>query len=102
MPNILVSTNTASAPSNVLVGATSGVVLAQNLNRAGLILTNLSTGTVYLAFDGGTAVLVSGVTLGANGGVFSMDDFNFTKGAINGIAHSAGAIVAIQQFYIGT
>lgn len=99
MPNIYISTNTASAPQTVAVGTTSGTVIAGNVDRAGLIITNLSTGTIYLAFDGLTAILNGGGVIGANGGVFNMDEFTFTKGTVTGIGNAANMTVAVQEFY---
>jgi len=88
----------ASAPSNVKVGTSSGTVLAANNDRMGLILTNISTGTMYLGLAGNAAVLNSGIVLGANGGSWTMDEFNFNNEIIKGIAHAANSILAIQQF----
>jgi hypothetical protein len=62
MPNVFTFTNQASAPTNALVGATSGQVLALNSNRKGCILVNISSNTMYLAFDGNAAVLNAGLT----------------------------------------
>ena len=102
MPNIYTATNTASGPLNVAVGTSSGALLAESSTttiRAGLIITNLSSGTVYLAFDGQTALLNAGVALTANGGVFNMDDFTFSKGTVNAIGGATGMSIAVQEFY---
>ena len=102
MPNIFVATNTGSGPLNVAVGTSSGALIAESNTttiRAGLIIINLASGTVYLAFDGNTALLNAGVALTANGGVFSMDDFTFSKGAVNAIGNATGMSVAVQEFY---
>lgn len=102
MPNIYVATNTGSGPLNVAVSTSSGALVAESSTttiRAGLIVTNLSSGTIYLAFDGNTALLNAGVALTANGGVWSMDDFTYTKGAVNAIGGATGMSVAVQEFY---
>ena len=102
MPNIFTATNTASGPLNVAVGSSSGALLLESTTttiRAGLIITNLSSGTVYLAFDGQTALLNAGIALNANGGVFSMDDYTFSRGTVNAIGNATGMSVAVQEFY---
>lgn len=43
---------TASAPVSNTVGTTAGSVLAANTSRAGLMLVNSGTTTIYLRFDG--------------------------------------------------
>ncbi len=98
MPNILVGTITASAPTNVIVGASSALAVAQNLSRVGIILTNISSSTVYLGLGGHSAVLNSGITLNPNGGVWFMDDYTYNNERVNAIAHSANNILAIQEF----
>ena len=98
MPNIHVSTINASAPANVLVGTTSAAAIAENINRVGLVLTNVSSSTMYLGLAGNTAVLVSGITLTPNGGVWSMDEYSYNNEAINAISHTAGSVLAFQEF----
>lgn len=101
MPNTGVYTNTGSSPQSVSVGNSSGLLVAQNINRAGLVIVNISSSTMYLAFDGNVAALNAGVALNPNGGVFSMDDYTFNKGQVNAIAHTAGSSAGVQEFYIG-
>ena len=88
----------ASAPTNILIGTTSGQALAENLNRVGLILTNVSNSTIYLALMDFTATLNAGIVLTPFGGVWTMDQFNFNNSKINAIAHSANNILSIQEF----
>lgn len=104
MPNIEVGTISANSPQQVAVGVSSGAIVAASLSgsttsRVGLVVTNLSTGTLYLAFGLNAAVLGSGIPLLPSGGNFSMDDYSYTKEAVNGIAHSASSLVAFQEFY---
>lgn len=88
---------TGSAPSSVSVGVASGVVIAANAARKGLVLTNTSTlGTVSFNIAAGSAVLNSGITLYPRG-VWVMDEYTFTTAAINGIASLAATGVAIQE-----
>ena len=98
MPNIHTSQISASAPTNALVGATSSVIVASNTARAGLVVTNLSSSTMYLGLGGHTAVLNSGKILPANGGVWFMDDYTYNNEAVSAIAHSANNIISIQEF----
>lgn len=97
MPNIFVGRIQSSAPSQVSVGVASAQAVASNENRVGLILTNISTGTIYLAFASNAAVLGSGIVLTPNGGIFNMDEYSFTKEAVNAIAHAASSGLAIQE-----
>lgn len=98
-PGLVVSTKTAltaSSPTAATVGVASGVVIASNANRKGLVLTNTSKNTISFGI-GVAAVLNSGITLTSNGS-WVMDEFTFTTGAINGIASAASSNVAIQEF----
>lgn len=98
MPNFHVGTINASPPSNVLVGSSSGQIIAENINRQGLVLVNLSSSTVYLGLDANTAVLNAGIVLMPNGGAWVMDEYNYNNRQVTGIAHSANNIVTIQEF----
>ncbi|MEK7112179.1 MAG: hypothetical protein AAB875_02525 [Patescibacteria group bacterium] len=98
MPGQIRSTINANPPSNVLVGTTDTVVVAENLSRQGLILTNVSSSTVYLALMGMRSTLHAGIVLLPNGGSWTMDEYNYNNSAINAIAHGAGNILSIQEF----
>lgn len=87
---------TASAPAAVSVGVTSGVVIAANASRRGLVLTNTSLGIISFNIVGGAAVLRSGITL-YPGGHWEMDPYTFTTAAINGISSVAASNLAIQE-----
>lgn len=87
---------TASSPAAVSIGVASGTAVAANPNRKGLVLTNTSTHTISFGI-GVAAVLNSGITL-TPGGIWIMDEFNFTVAAINGIASAASSNLAIQEF----
>lgn len=87
---------TAESPSAISVGVASGVVIAANTSRRGLVLTNTSTGIISFNISGGTAVLRSGITL-YPGGHWEMDSYTFTTAAINGIASVAASNLAIQE-----
>lgn len=98
--SITLNVSSAAAPTQVGVDTSSAEAVAENYNRAGLLLTNLSSGTIYIAFGTNAAVVGSGAVVGADGGSFSMDDFSFTKEAVNAIAHSNNSLLAIQEFVV--
>lgn len=85
------------APANALATTTSAVVLAANPNRRGLVISNASTGTVWIGINN-TATLNAGIMLAASVGTWSMDDYTYTNQAITAIAHAAGSIISIQEF----
>lgn len=89
---------TPSAPT--FYGATniSGIAVAANVNRKGLIIINTSNTTVSLSFGANPAILNSGITLNANGGTWVMDEYTFTTQAINAITNAATKNLSIQEF----
>jgi hypothetical protein len=87
---------TPGAPAAASVGVTTAEAVAANANRKGMILTNTSQATISLGFAA-DAVLLSGVTL-FPGGIFKMDEYSLTVGAINAIASAAASNLAIQEF----
>lgn len=100
-PNALsvVSTKTPltdSSPTVSIVAATSGQALASNVNRKGLVLTNVSINKISLGL-GSAAVLNSGITL-YPGGTWEMSEYTFTTAAINAIASVASSNLGIQEF----
>lgn len=98
MPNIFVGAITASAPGNTLCLTTTDALVAANNDRVGLVITNLSQGTIYLGLSGREAVLNKGIALSPNGGVWTMDDYTYNREKVQGIAHTTNSVVAIQEF----
>lgn len=88
---------TAAAPGSAVVGVASGSVLAANVNRKGLIITNISEGAISLAF-GNTAVLYSGITLAPYGGTYSMARFDKSTATVFAIAELADSRISIQEY----
>jgi hypothetical protein len=86
-----------ASPTSASVGTGSGQVLAANASRTGLVLVNLSSNTISLGL-GAAAVLNSGITIFANGGVWEMDGNTFTTDAIFAIASGSSSSLAIQEF----
>ena len=86
-------------PAAVAVGITSVAVVALNVGRRGLVLTNTSTAgqTISLHLSGGVAVVLSGIVLWP-GDEFEMDRYTFSTGSINAIASAAAASMAVQEF----
>lgn len=99
MGNFFSGTASGSAPTQVDVDSTEKEVVAENYSRSGLVLTNLSAGTMYLGINN-TALLGSGISLVGNGGVWVMDEFTYTKESIHAIAHSDNSLLAIQEFVV--
>lgn len=89
--------STGNAPSAVTVGVSSGLALASNSSRKGLVLVNTSANTISIAFGANAAVLNSGITL-YQGGSYNMDAYSFTTAAINAIASAASSNLAIQEY----
>lgn len=98
MPNILVGTVNASAPTGASVGTTSAELVAANNDRVGLVITNLADGTIYLGLSGNSATINAGIVVLGAGGNWSMEEYNYTNEAIAAVAHSANSQVAIQEF----
>ena len=87
---------TASAPTFATVGAASAVAVARALTRTGLILTNTSDNVISLGI-GATAVANCGIVL-YPGGVWNMNEHQFTIEAIHAIASAAGSNLAVQEW----
>lgn len=82
-------------PAAASVGVASGLILAANPARTGLVLTNLSDNIISIGLNA-AAVLDSGITLTPNG-VWVMDGFTFVTTAIFAIASGAASTLAIQE-----
>ena len=94
MANFLSAVITPDAATSVTVGVASTQIVAENLNRKGLILVN--TGVTMFIGLGVAASLNNGICL-APLGVFNMAEYDFTTTAINGITTSTG-VITIQEF----
>ncbi len=97
MPHVEVGTISGNEPGRAGVGTSSEIIVPENTQRVGLIVTNISDQTMYLGV-GQTATLSAGIVLNAGGGAFSFDDYTYSKDAITAIAHSGTLIVAFQEF----
>ena len=78
------------------VGATTTVLLAENLDRKWAVFVNDSDEVIYLGF-GTAAVLNTGLRLNAAGGTFEMTTFNCYQGAINAICTSGTKNLAYME-----
>ena len=78
------------------VGATTTVLLAENLDRKWAIFVNDSNEAIYLAF-GEAAVMNSGMRLNATGGTFEMTTFDCYQGAINAICTSGSKNLTVME-----
>lgn len=103
MPNFQVGTIFASTPRQASADIASSTIIAlsalSDTMRVGLVITNLSTGTVYLTFGSHVAIVGMGIPLLASGGSWSMDEYSFTPEAVQAISHANGSALAIQEFY---
>ena len=98
MPNFEVGTIHAKSPALKSIGSSSTEVLAQNLNRVGLELVNISDSTIYLGFTGNVAVLLNGSVITAGGGSWTMDEYNYTNEAVTAIAHTVASLLSVQEY----
>lgn len=80
--------------SSVGIYATSSV-LASNVNRQYLRITNIGAGGVYLGF-GSTATVFTGVLVAA-GGSYEINPLNLYKGAITAIATTSTSTLSIVE-----
>ena len=88
---------TGNSPTFVSVGVSSTSVLGANSSRKGAVFTNTSANTISFATESAAAVLNSGITL-PPWGVWEMDGFTFTTGAIHAIASAASSNLAVAEF----
>lgn len=98
MPNILSGTATGSAPTQIDVDSTSKEIVAENYGRVGLVLVNLSDNTAYIAFGTNAAVVGSGIVVLPFGGSFAMNEYTYSKEAVNAISHADNSLLSIQEF----
>lgn len=91
------SSLTPLASANVSCGATTTALVSANEQRKGLVVINTGSNPIYLGL-GENAVLSKGIYLAASGGTWVMDDFSFTKVAVNGITTTGTSNVSIQEF----
>lgn len=90
------SGRTAGAPTSVSVGVSSTSVLGASATRRRVVLINVSSARISLAF-GTSATLDSGITLYPKGILDEVDPIIATS-AINGIASVAASKLTIQVF----
>lgn len=96
-PSIYAGTISGNTPSMAGVGTVSEIVIPENTQRVGLVVVNISNQTIYLAV-GQTATLKAGLVLTANGSVWNMDEYTYSKDAITAIAHAATLVISFQEF----
>lgn len=96
----IISTKTpllgTTAPAAVAVGVASGLAVAANANRKGLILTNTSVNNISLGFGANAAVLNAGITI-FPASRWEMNEYTYSQEAINAIAAGAASNLAIQE-----
>jgi hypothetical protein len=87
---------TPGAPSQVVVGVASGVVLAANPVRRGAAFINVSAERISFGI-GVAAELDKGITLYPQG-VWEMDERTFSRAQINAIASAGASTLSVQEF----
>jgi len=87
---------TPASPTAATVGVATGLAVASNASRKGLILVNTSSARISFGF-GVAAVLDSGITL-YPGGSYNMGEYDFNTAAVNAIASAAASNLGIQEF----
>jgi hypothetical protein len=86
---------TAPSPATVTVGSVDSIVIAQNDNRKGMVITNIGDVDVFFGI-GATSVMNSGITLVPNG-TWVMDQDTFTKAALHAVCISS-SILSYQEY----
>ena len=86
----------AGVPDNKMIGVVSTVLVNHNDNRGGLVITNLSNNTVFLAYGETPAELNKGIVLYSHGSL-SFDGFLYAVSAINAIADAPNSLVSFQE-----
>lgn len=89
---------TPSSPTFATVGVTSSTVVVSNSSRTGLIIINLSTNVISLAFSANPAVLNSGITLTQYGSVYQASEYDYVITSVQAIASSGSSVISIQEF----
>jgi hypothetical protein len=99
MRTLPLHTNKATQPAGVTVTTSSTHLLADNLGRLGLIITNTGANPVYLALNtvAGTATAGQGIYLGANGGAIQFDGNSLWTGAVDAIAVGGSSVVTTTE-----
>jgi hypothetical protein len=90
-----VRTRAVENPKRTSVGTTAVEILANNPNRLGWVIVNLSANTLYLAFKDDVSS-TKGIRLEASGGSASMiwdEDFQAVGWAIWGVASGADSAI---------
>jgi len=84
-------------PSQSLtIGVVSAEILGLTLDRRGMKIINLSNNKISFGL-GEVAVLDSGITL-YPGGVWNMDEYDWTIVPIEAIASGAGSVIGVQEW----
>lgn len=86
------------APDSSNITTSSVAIIPANADRAGMVITNISSVMIFLSFGADAAALYSGVGL-YPGASFAMDETTFTTEAVNAIGASAASnALSIQEW----
>ncbi len=87
------------APTNVLVGTESLLLVPANVNRKGLVISVVTANRVVSLGFGTTAVLHQGITMNnVIESIWTMTETTFTTAAVNAISGNNATVVAVQEF----
>lgn len=87
---------TGLSPQSATVTGTSAVIVGANADRKGLIIKNLSSDYISLAFAT-TAVINNGITLTPLSS-FAMDEYCYSTQAIEAVSSGTSSDVAYEEF----
>ena len=93
---IVESLDYAAPVSPVTIGTSSATLVAANESRKYLRILNTGAAAIYLAF-GATAVVGSGIYVGATTGTFVMTIDNLTTEAVTAESSGADNVVYVQE-----
>lgn len=86
---------TAPTPETVTVSSSSAIVIPQNTNRKGLVVTNIGDVDVFFGINA-TALMNSGIALTPNG-TWVMDQDTFTTEDLHAICESSSTL-SFQEY----
>lgn len=90
-------TSVTPTSSTLSVGTSSAQLVASNVNRKTIIVTNTHASQRVTLNFGSTAVIDTGITIMA-GGAYSMGELDYYSGVINVIASGASTVLSIAEF----
>jgi hypothetical protein len=98
MPDPRIHPINGEIPTAAVAGAVSNIILAENVERLGADIVNVSNPSEMISLGlGQPAVLGSGKTLTARGSVYHIGTDNLYTGDIYGISASGTAALSVSE-----